>query len=158
MALARLRSQEWCQPMSAAPSQAEPRRGSTNREILGYKTIIPLVPTKSGLWRWLPQNSACIAETAATPVQSPPCEEKSQLANNYGSCCNICEGFSFKCPHLSLTFERVTQIMAWGKGDNRRYFFIVGSLWSACIHKNQFRKGSIRNGKQERRRQNRRKT
>ena len=34
------------------------------------------------------QNSACMAETAETPVQSPPCEKKSQLANNYGSCCN----------------------------------------------------------------------
>ena len=33
------------------------------------------------------QNSACMAETAETPVQSPPCEKKSQFANNYGSCC-----------------------------------------------------------------------
>ena len=33
------------------------------------------------------QNSACMAKTAETPVQSPPCERKSQLANNYGSCC-----------------------------------------------------------------------
>ena len=35
------------------------------------------------------QNSACMAETAETPVQSPPCEKKSQLANNYGSCCKM---------------------------------------------------------------------
>ena len=34
------------------------------------------------------QNSACMAETAETPVQSPPCEKKSQLANNYGFCCS----------------------------------------------------------------------
>ena len=33
------------------------------------------------------QNSACMAETAETPVQPPPCKKKSQLANNYGSCC-----------------------------------------------------------------------
>ena len=33
------------------------------------------------------QNSACMAETAETPVQSPPCVKKSQLANDYGSCC-----------------------------------------------------------------------
>ena len=34
------------------------------------------------------QNSACMAETAETPVQSPLCEKKSQLANNYGFCCS----------------------------------------------------------------------
>ena len=33
MALAQLRSQERCQPMSAVPSQAEPRRGSTRPVI-----------------------------------------------------------------------------------------------------------------------------
>ena len=35
------------------------------------------------------QNSACMAETAETTIQSPPCAKKSQLANNYGSCCSI---------------------------------------------------------------------
>ena len=45
------------------------------------------------------QNSACMAETAKTPVQSQPCEKKSQLANNYGSCCmSSFNSYKTRCP------------------------------------------------------------
>ena len=62
------------------------------------------------------QNSACMADTAETPVQSPPCEKKSQLANNYGSCCSSSTDDS---PFIIPSF--LNSIVYDGLSENRLY-------------------------------------
>ena len=63
------------------------------------------------------QNSACIAETC---VQSPPCKKKSQLANNYGSCCST-----------TLWYQRVYR----ARDGGRLSVFFVAFDWKSDVPK-----------------------